>query len=41
MNEEKLTPIEALNEFYKLKDKYEKTYYEKYVRPIVRSKKSK
>jgi hypothetical protein len=28
---------EILNEFYKLKDKYEKTYYEKYVKAIVRS----
>jgi len=28
---------EVLNEFYKLKDKYEKTYYDKYVKNIVRS----
>lgn len=35
---EKETDInEILNEFYKLKDKYEKTYYEKYVKSIVRS----
>ena len=34
------TPIEAINEFYRLKDKYETGYYEKYVKPIVRSNKS-
>lgn len=28
---------EALNEFYKLKSKYETTYYEKYVKPILKS----
>lgn len=39
MTEEKqtLTPIEAINEFYRLKDKYESTYYEKYVKPIINS----
>jgi hypothetical protein len=36
-----LTPIEAINEFYRLKDKYERAYYEKYVQPIVQSNKSK
>lgn len=36
-----LTPIEAINEFYRLKDKYETSYYEKYVKPIIRSNKSK
>ena len=36
-----LTPIEAINEFYRLKDKYENGYYEKYVKPIIRSNKSK
>jgi len=36
-----LTPIEAINEFYRLKDKYENSYYEKYVKPIVKSNKSK
>jgi len=36
-----LTPIEAINEFYRLKDKYESVYYEKYVNPIVKSNKSK
>jgi hypothetical protein len=39
MTEEKptLTPIEAINEFYRLKDKYETSYYEKYVKPIINS----
>ena len=36
-----LTPIEAINEFYRLKDKYETGYYEKYVKAIIRSDKSK
>jgi len=36
-----ITPIEAINEFYRLKDKYETSYYEKYVKPIVNSRKSK
>ena len=36
-----LTPIEAINEFYRLKEKYESVYYEKYVNPIVKSDKSK
>jgi len=35
------TPIEAINEFYRLKDKYESVYYEKYVKPIIKSNKSK
>lgn len=35
------TPTEAINEFYRLKDKYESGYYEKYVKPIVRSNQSK
>ena len=35
------TPIEAINEFYRLKDKYENDYYEKYVKSIVKSEKSK
>ena len=43
MTEEKqtLTPIEAINEFYRLKDKYESEYYDKYVKPILKNKKSK
>lgn len=36
-----LTPIEAINEFYRLKDKYESEYYKKYIKPIVSSQKSK
>jgi len=36
-----LTPIEAINEFYRLKEKYESVYYEKYVKPIIQSDKSK
>jgi hypothetical protein len=36
-----LTPIEAIDEFYKLKHKYETDYYEKYVKPIVKSNKTK
>ena len=36
-----LTPIESINEFYRLKDKYESGYYEKYVKPIIKSNKSK
>ena len=35
------TPDEAINEFYRLKDKYQSGYYEKYVKPIIRSNKSK
>jgi uncharacterized protein (UPF0335 family) len=35
-----LTPLEAINEFYRLKDKYENGYYEKYVKPIIKSNKS-
>ena len=35
------TPIETINEFYRLKDKYQSLYYEKYVKPIIRSNKSK
>ena len=36
-----LTPIEAINEFYRLKDKYENEYYTKYVKPIIKSNKNK
>lgn len=36
-----LTPIEAIDEFYRLKDKYENGYYEKYIKPIIKSNKSK
>ena len=41
MTEGLLTPIEAINEFYRLKDKYESGYYDKYVKPILKSNKSK
>jgi len=37
---QELTPIEAINEYYRLKDKYESIYYDKYVKPIVKSDKS-
>lgn len=33
-------PIEAINEYYRLKDKYKTEYYENYVKPIVKSEKS-
>lgn len=32
---EKMSPIDAINEFYTLKNKYESLYYNKYVKPIV------
>ena len=35
-----ITPIEAINEFYRLKNKYETAFNEKYVKPIINSKKS-
>jgi len=35
-----LAPIEALNEYYRLKDKYESSYYEDYIKPIIKSKMS-
>ncbi len=38
---ENLTPIEGINEYYRLKSKYETDYYEKYVKAIVKSDKSK
>jgi hypothetical protein len=42
MTEETIqTPIEAINEFYRLKDKYENSYHEKYIKPIIKSNKSK
>lgn len=36
-----LTPIDAINEFYRLKEKYENGYYEKYIKPIIKTNKSK
>jgi hypothetical protein len=41
MIEPTYTLIEAINEFYKLKNKYETKHYEKYVQPIVTSNISK
>lgn len=42
MNEQTtLTPIEAIGEFYRLKNKYENEYYEKYIKPIIKTNKSK
>jgi len=41
MSEEKQNPIEAINEYYMLKNKYESTYYDKYVKPILKSKNTK
>jgi len=35
---DKLSPIEAINEFYRLKDKYENNYYEEYIKPILKRK---
>ena len=37
---QKYTHAEAINEFYRLKDKYETLYYEKYVKPIVKNSKN-
>ena len=34
---QELTAIEAINEYYRLKDKYESVYYDKYVKPIIKS----
>ena len=36
---QKITPIEAINEFYKLKDKYKSGYYDKYIKPIINNEK--
>ena len=41
MSEEKQNPIEAINEYYTLKNKYESIYYDKYVKPIIKSKQTK
>lgn len=38
---QKIPYNESINEYYRLKDKYETVYYEKYVKPIVKSNKSK
>lgn len=39
-NVQKITPNEAINEYYKLKDKYETLYHEKYIKPILKNTKS-
>ena len=36
---QKLTPIEAINEFYNLKDKYKSGYYDKFIKPILNNNK--
>ena len=36
---QKITPIEAINEFYKLKDKYKSGYYDKYIKQIINNEK--
>jgi DNA segregation ATPase FtsK/SpoIIIE-like protein len=43
MSEEKqqLTTSEAINEYYRLKDKYESGYYDKYVKPILKNNNTK
>lgn len=41
MIDENVLPIDAINEFYRLKDSYETEYYKKYISPIIRSKNSK
>jgi hypothetical protein len=38
---QKITPNEAINEYYSLKNKYETLYNEKYIKPILNSNKSK
>jgi hypothetical protein len=35
---EKISVDDAINEYYKLKDKYETSYYEKYIKPIIKAK---
>lgn len=40
-NNTKLTPLEAINEFYELKNRYETTNFNKYIKPILKSNKSK
>ena len=33
----KISVDDAINEYYKMKDKYETSYYEKYIRPIIKA----
>jgi hypothetical protein len=35
---QKMNVNDALNEYYKMKSKYEEAYYDKYIKPILRSK---
>lgn len=35
---QKLNVNDAINEYYKMKSKYEETYHDKYIKPILRSK---
>ena len=37
----KMTPDEAISEFYRLKNKYESLYYDKYIKPILKNNKPK
>lgn len=37
MSNLQITAIEAINEFYRLKEKYQDVYYQKYVKPIINS----
>lgn len=41
MNKTKIEPVEAIDEFYKLKNAYETNYQEKYVKPILTNNRSK
>lgn len=41
MNNEGMLPIDAINEYYRLKDTYESEYYNKYINPIIKSSVSK
>lgn len=38
---QKMTSDEAISEFYRLKNKYESLYYDKYIKPILKNNKSK
>jgi hypothetical protein len=40
-NNKDLTPLEAINEFYALKYRYESTNFNKFIKPILKSNKSK
>lgn len=38
---DKMTPFDAIQEFYRLKNEYESSYYKKYLKPILKSNASK